>query len=91
MIYHEVIEAPGKIIVHVCDSDSCHLLDVTRGSQGSNDGVSKSGRPYTNEYNFIFTVAESGGKWKITHIKEFVDSKYSLAFFAQERELQKQG
>lgn len=56
----------------------------TPKTQGSNDGVSTTGLPYTNEYNFIFDVVEVDGQWKITHVKEFVDSQFSIKFHAEE-------
>ncbi|KAJ7457220.1 hypothetical protein B0H11DRAFT_2063407 [Mycena galericulata] len=62
-------------------------LDVIHGSDAvvfhlKSDGISKSGKKYTNEYMITFHFKGE----KIVKLNEFVDSKYSSAYFASLRE-----
>ncbi|KAF8218001.1 hypothetical protein K438DRAFT_1925265 [Mycena galopus ATCC 62051] len=57
-------------------------LDVVQGSDAvvfhlKSDGISRSGRKYNNEYMVTFKFHGE----KIVKLNEFVDSKYSSAFF----------
>ncbi|KAH9485738.1 hypothetical protein JR316_0002653 [Psilocybe cubensis] len=71
---HEVIEADNKMTAHA-----------------SSNGVSVSGVPYANEHVLVIhyaPVSESAGPDalpKMRLVKEYVDSSFSLTFFAQER------
>ncbi|KAJ6551838.1 hypothetical protein B0H19DRAFT_1159125 [Mycena capillaripes] len=58
-------------------------LDVIHGSDAvvfhlKTDGISKSGKKYNNEYMFTFHFFGD----KIIKLNEFVDSKYTSAYFA---------
>ncbi|KAJ7244385.1 hypothetical protein B0H12DRAFT_1129263 [Mycena haematopus] len=58
-------------------------LDVIHGENAvvfhlKSDGISKSGKKYNNEYMVTFHFEGE----KIIRLKEFVDSKYSSAYFA---------
>ncbi|KAJ6551837.1 hypothetical protein B0H19DRAFT_1264465 [Mycena capillaripes] len=62
-------------------------LDVIHGSDAvvfhlKSDGISKSGKKYNNEYMVTFHFVGD----KIIKLNEFVDSKYSSAYFASLRE-----
>jgi len=51
--------------------------------------MSTTGVPYNNEYNITFHLVEQAdGSYKISVVKEFVDSKFSDSFFPAERERQ---
>lgn len=44
-----------------------------------------SGRPYNNEYiAIVHVVKQLDGTYKLKLEKEFIDSKYSVEFFAEE-------
>ncbi|KAJ7111128.1 hypothetical protein C8R43DRAFT_1139145 [Mycena crocata] len=60
--------APPLDVIHGTDAVVFHL---------TSDGISKSGKQYNNEYMITFHF---NGE-KIIKLKEFVDSKYSSAFF----------
>ncbi|KAJ6536814.1 hypothetical protein B0H19DRAFT_378090 [Mycena capillaripes] len=59
-------------------------MDVIQGSDAvvfhvKSDGMSKSGKKYTNEYMLTFHFDGE----KIVYMKEFTDSKYSASYFAE--------
>ncbi|EJD41617.1 hypothetical protein AURDEDRAFT_169276 [Auricularia subglabra TFB-10046 SS5] len=72
-IVHEVVEQAGpnpKIVIHA-----------------SSDAKSETGARYTNQYMFLLHFRdEADGAVKISSITEFVDSHYTLGFFAAEKE-----
>ncbi|KIJ51379.1 hypothetical protein M422DRAFT_43928 [Sphaerobolus stellatus SS14] len=71
--YDEVIENPGKIVL-----------------QWTTNGVSRTGLPYSNEATtmFYFIQDSSSGEFKISTVKEFIDSKGISEFLAQEKSRQ---
>ncbi|KZV97878.1 hypothetical protein EXIGLDRAFT_764077 [Exidia glandulosa HHB12029] len=65
----EIIETHDKVVFHA-----------------SSTGASATGVPYANEYIIIVTLREeSNGTYAISHVKEFVDSRFSADFFEAER------
>ncbi|TFK65000.1 hypothetical protein BDN72DRAFT_846132 [Pluteus cervinus] len=66
----EIIEEPGKVVV-----------------QASSTAQSTTGFPYYNEFMIIFHLQLSAvdGVPRITLIKEFVDSAFTVNFFAEEK------
>ncbi|EJD41618.1 hypothetical protein AURDEDRAFT_169277 [Auricularia subglabra TFB-10046 SS5] len=66
----EIVEETGKIAFHATST-----------------GTSATGASYANEYILIVQFREDeSGTPKISCVKEFVDSQFSVAFFAAERE-----
>ncbi|KIJ51392.1 hypothetical protein M422DRAFT_26806 [Sphaerobolus stellatus SS14] len=54
----------------------------------TSSGKSTTGAAYDNEYCLTFYLAHQDDDLKISHLKEFVDSKYTSEFFAEESKRQ---
>jgi len=93
MILHEVVETGDVITAHVRPRLlKMALLFGTLTSdlrQASSAGETATGTPFANEYMLIihFVPAKNGSGElpKMSIIKEFVDSGYTLKFFPEER------
>ncbi|TCD64011.1 hypothetical protein EIP91_004679 [Steccherinum ochraceum] len=71
---HEVVETADTIAVHA-----------------SGKATSITGAPYANEYTVIAHVAkQANGEYKISAMKEFLDSKVLLEFMAAEKQRQEE-
>jgi len=73
---HELVEAGDTIVFHA-----------------SSEGETTTGAPYRNQYAVIMhlmppSASSSGELPHIVHVKEFVDSLYTVQFFEEERERQ---
>lgn len=91
MTIHEIVEAPGRIVFHVsmCGAGVECRIHISLSVQASSKGTSSTGAPYDNEYSLFFHVApQPTGPPKVSMVKEFVDSKFSVAFFIAEEKRQ---
>ena len=62
---------------------------MTWVKQGSSIATSTTGHTYTNEYAiFADVVLQRDGRYRVRSVKEFVDSKVSIEFFAAENKRQ---
>ncbi|KAJ7653094.1 hypothetical protein DFH06DRAFT_1330497 [Mycena polygramma] len=68
-MFNKITYGPPLDVIHGADKVVFHLKSA---------GSSKSGKPYNNEYMITFHFVGE----KIVRLNEFVDSKYSAAFFA---------
>ncbi|KAJ7171138.1 hypothetical protein C8R46DRAFT_1087790 [Mycena filopes] len=71
-VFDKVTYGPPLDVVHGSNKVAFHL---------KSDGTSKSGKKYNNEYMVTFHFEGE----KMIKLNEFVDSKYSSAFFASLR------
>ncbi|KAF7351955.1 hypothetical protein MVEN_01157600 [Mycena venus] len=69
IVFEKVMLLPPTDVIHGSDAVVFHL---------KSDGMSKSGKKFNNEYMFTFHFEGE----KIIKLNEFVDSKYSSAYFA---------
>jgi len=71
---YEVVESPGKLVLHA-----------------SSSGTTVTEYPYANEYVTIVHVAKpEDGDYRISSIREFLDSKYTSESFPKERKRQEE-
>lgn len=86
---HEIIETPGKVVVHVCSPLCSQFYTPDRmhhlAKQLTGDGASTTGHPFLCEWIIIYHLEEeSDGEVRIVLVKEFLDSHFMVPFMVEE-------
>lgn len=81
MTAHEVIEAPGKVVVQVCPSIQDHGERLTCTTQITVKATLIDGVTYDYDGVGIISLVEEDGEIKILECKEFCDPHKRINFY----------